>query len=74
MQDQVDMEATGLRARLRVIIFGTDTRAGRAFDVILLWAILLSVAAVMVETRSANLMELAAGLPRKIGSKDHRYQ
>ena len=28
----------------------------------------------MVETRSANLMELAAGLPRKIGSKDHRYQ
>jgi hypothetical protein len=35
---------------------------------------LVTLAAVMVETRSANLMELAAGLPRKIGSKDHRYQ
>jgi hypothetical protein len=35
---------------------------------------LVTLAAVMVETRSANLMELAASLPRKIGSKDHRYQ
>ena len=35
---------------------------------------LVTSAAVMVETRSANLMELAASLPRKIGSKDHRYQ
>ena len=32
------------------------------------------MAAVMLETRSANPMELAAGLPREIGSKDHRYQ
>jgi hypothetical protein len=28
----------------------------------------------MLEIRSANLMELAASLPREIGSKDHRYQ
>ena len=35
---------------------------------------LVSLAAVMLETRSANLMELAASLPREIGSKDHRYQ
>jgi hypothetical protein len=35
---------------------------------------LVTLAAVMVETRSANLMELAASLPRKIGSRDHRYQ
>ncbi len=35
---------------------------------------LVTLVAVMVETRSANLMELAAGLPRAIGSKDHRYQ
>jgi len=34
----------------------------------------VTLAAVMVETRSANLMELAASLPRKIGSRDHRYQ
>ncbi len=35
---------------------------------------LVTLSAVMLETRSANLMELAASLPRKIGSKDHRYQ
>lgn len=35
---------------------------------------LVALAAVMLETRSANLMELAASLPRAIGSKDHRYQ
>ncbi len=35
---------------------------------------LVTLAAVMLETRSANLMELAASLPREIGSKDHRYQ
>ena len=35
---------------------------------------LVSLAAMMLETRSANLMELAASLPRAIGSKDHRYQ
>lgn len=28
----------------------------------------------MLEVRSANLMELAAALPREIGAKDHRYQ
>ncbi len=35
---------------------------------------LATLTAVMLETRSANLMELAASLPREIGSKDHRYQ
>lgn len=35
---------------------------------------LVTLAVVMLETRSANLMELAAGLPRAIGLKDHRYQ
>ncbi len=35
---------------------------------------LVTLAAVVLETRSANLMELAASLPREIGSKDHRYQ
>jgi hypothetical protein len=32
------------------------------------------LSSVMLESRSANLMELAAALPRDIGSKDHRYQ
>lgn len=35
---------------------------------------LATLAGVMLEVRSANLMELAAALPRKIGSADDRYQ
>ena len=42
--------AKSLRQRLYTIIFGTDTPAGKAFDVILLIAILLSVIAVMLES------------------------
>lgn len=38
------------RKKLYVIIFGTDTPAGRGFDVALLIAILLSVLAVMLES------------------------
>jgi hypothetical protein len=32
------------------------------------------LASVVLNTRSVNLMENAAALPRKIGSVDHRYQ
>lgn len=39
-----------LRKRLGDIIFETDTPAARAFDVALLWAILLSVALVLLES------------------------
>lgn len=39
-----------LRARLNEIIFGYDTRAGRLFDVYLIAIILLSVAAVMLDS------------------------
>jgi voltage-gated potassium channel len=42
-------EATG-RRRLHEIIFESDTRAGRAFDLIVLWAVLLSVFTVLVES------------------------
>jgi len=42
-----------LRERLRVIIFEADTPLGRAFDVLLLWAIVASVGVVMVESVSA---------------------
>lgn len=38
------------RRRLHEIIFESDTRAGRAFDFALLWAVLLSVAIVMIES------------------------
>ncbi|MBZ4398796.1 ion transporter [Myxococcus sp. MISCRS1] len=40
----------GFRARLHTIIFEADTPAGKAFDVALMWAILFSVIAVMLES------------------------
>jgi voltage-gated potassium channel len=40
----------GWRLRAYSIIFESDTPAGRAFDIVLLWAILLSVLAVMLES------------------------
>lgn len=39
-----------LRVRLHEIIFESDTPAGKAFDVALLWAIILSVFAVVLES------------------------
>ena len=38
------------RSRLREIIFETNTRAGKAFDVVLIVCILLSVLAVMLDS------------------------
>ncbi|MEO7066545.1 MAG: hypothetical protein ABI114_06530 [Rhodanobacter sp.] len=40
--------ATDLRTRLRVVIFGTDTRRGRTFDIVLLVLILASVVNLML--------------------------
>jgi voltage-gated potassium channel len=40
----------GIRAKLHEIVFGTDTRAGKNFDVFLLWIILISVILVMTES------------------------
>ncbi|RYZ40708.1 MAG: ion transporter, partial [Myxococcaceae bacterium] len=42
----------GFRARLHTVIFEADTPAGKAFDVALLWAIVFSVVAVMLESVS----------------------
>ena len=39
-----------MRERLYEVIFGTDTPAGKAFDVILIWSILISVACVTLES------------------------
>ncbi len=41
------------RRRLHEIIFESDTRAGRAFDLFLLWAVVLSVVVVMVESMAS---------------------
>ncbi len=39
-----------IRHRLHIVIFGTDTRAGKLFDVVLLYAILVSIIVVMLES------------------------
>jgi voltage-gated potassium channel len=39
-----------LREKLHTIIFEADTKAGKLFDVILLWAILISIVVVMLES------------------------
>lgn len=39
-----------IRKKIKVVVFGTDTRAGRLFDVLLLWAILISIMVIMLET------------------------
>lgn len=42
-----------LRRKIFTIIFGTDTPAGKSFDIILLWLIILSVTVVVLESVSA---------------------
>ena len=41
-----------LRNKIFIIIFGTDTPAGKTFDVVLLWMIILSVTVVILESVS----------------------
>src|SRR5688572_7608252 len=51
MPTRADWKPTGgLRRRLFEIVFESDTRAGRAFDVILIGVILASVLTVIVES------------------------
>ena len=44
---------SGWRLDLHIIIFGSDTPPGKAFDVALIWVIMASVAAVMLESVEA---------------------
>lgn len=44
------MEQLSLRESLHQIVFGTETKAGKRFDVFLLWVILISVVVVMLES------------------------
>lgn len=52
---------TGFRGRVYTVIFETETRAGRAFDVALIWAILLSVGVVLLES-VASIHAASGGL------------
>lgn len=49
MPEKVDSE-TPLQRQLRIIIFGTDTPAGRYFDIVLMICIVLSVTLVYLDT------------------------
>jgi voltage-gated potassium channel len=45
-----ELTQAGLRARLHEIIFEADTRAGKLFDLALIWSIIISVIAVMLDS------------------------
>ena len=49
-----------IRERIKIIIFGTDTRAGKLFDVILIITIILSIIAVLLDS--------VAGYSQKYGT------
>jgi len=51
---------SSLRDRLHIIIFKSDTPAGKLFDVVLIGAIVASVVAVMLETMEAVRVDYAA--------------
>lgn len=48
--DRYGRPGTGWRLRLYIIIFEADTRAGRWFDMLLIWAILASVTVVVLDS------------------------
>ena len=49
------------RARLHEVIFEAGTPAERAFDVVLLWLIVGSIAVVMLENVSAEIAQAMGG-------------
>jgi voltage-gated potassium channel len=50
LQESEKRPESGWRRRLHEVVFEAETRAGRAFDIVLLWSILFSVVVVMVES------------------------
>ncbi len=57
MQRNGDVRLTGWRATGHEIIFESDTRSGKAFDVALIFAIALSITVVMLESVESYRME-----------------
>lgn len=58
------MHRYALRKQIYTVIFGTDTPGGRLFDLLLIYAILLSVAAVMLDSVSSIRLQYGAWLFR----------
>ena len=50
LQPESQRTENGWRFALYTVIFGHDTRAGRLFDIVLIWSIILSVVAVMLDS------------------------
>lgn len=50
------------RGRLHDIVFESDTRAGRAFDLVVLWAVILSVVVVLIESVASVRARYGAAL------------
>ncbi len=44
------MQQRTIKEKLNTIVFGTDTKAGKLFDIVLLWAILASIIVVVAES------------------------
>jgi len=56
-KDEVNRPASRWRAKIHEIIFEAETPYGKAFDVILLWAIIFSVLSVILESVGAIRLE-----------------
>lgn len=56
------MNQAELRNRLYIIIFGTETKAGRLFDVVLIYVIIASVLALMLDSIAAVSQRLGGWL------------
>jgi voltage-gated potassium channel len=52
-ENRLKSETLSLREKLYIIIFGTDTPAGKAFDLILIYTIIISVVAVALDSVAA---------------------
>jgi len=59
---------SGIRTRLRRVIFGVETPSGRYFDVVLIFFILVSVILAMLETVEG------IGRPGPLGLREARYE
>ena len=55
-------ESVSLKRKVRTIIFEAETPAGKAFDVVLLWCIVLSVFVVMLETVDSVMLRYSSFL------------
>lgn len=58
------------KEKLHLVVFGTDTYAGKLFDLVLIWLVLLSVALVMLESVESIKEEYAGATLEITNLKD----